>query len=156
MINNLLSQFCSNRDITLTPLRQDILEIIYSDKHPLGAYDILNKLKTKRPNAEPPTVYRVLEFLIQAKLIHRIESQNTYVSCSHLSESEQLHLAILLFCKKCRNSFEFEDKNIVKSLKKLAENNSLEIDSSVIEIQGTCKKCMSSTVRKSKQKNKIA
>lgn len=144
MPNKLLAQFCSKKNITLTPLRQDILKIIYSDKSPLGAYDILNKLKKKRPNAEPPTVYRVLEFLMEAKLIHRIESQNTYVVCSHLAESSQLHLAILLFCKKCRNSFEFEDKNIVQSLKKLAVKNSLEIDSSVIEIQGTCKKCLAS------------
>ena len=57
----------------LTPLRQDILDILRANNKPLGAYEILEKLKHKRPNAEPPTVYRVLDFLIDSKCVHRIE-----------------------------------------------------------------------------------
>jgi Fur family zinc uptake transcriptional regulator len=142
MLNKEFSRICINKGITLTPLRQDVLEVMLASKPPLTAYEILDKLKQKRPNAEPPTVYRVLEFLIREKVIHRIESKNTYVCCSHLAEVDQLHSTIIFFCNICRNCFEYADKLIAKNLKKLIDNNRLSVESSVIEMQGTCSNCL--------------
>ncbi len=127
----------------LTPLRQDILAILRSNSKPLGAYDILNRLKKKRPNAEPPTVYRVLDFLITAKFIHRIEAQNTYVCCSHPSD-EDSHKTLLFLCKNCDKSFEFEDKIIFDSINKFSKKYKLEVDDALIEIKGLCQDCFSS------------
>jgi len=143
MKNTLLETLLADKSVTLTPLRQDILSILAANHKPMGAYDILNKLKKKRPNAEPPTVYRVLEFLIEAKMIHRIEAQNAYVCCAHLSQDKNLHKTILLICKNCNKSFEFEDKNIFDAINKFAKKNSVEIDDTLIEMKGLCENCAS-------------
>lgn len=133
--------FGFDKTIKLTELRKDILSILYRKKKPMGAYEILAALKKKRPNAEPPTVYRVLEFLVDAKLVHRVESQNSYVCCSSLLKEKSQHKAILLYCKKCHQSFEFEDKSIFISIDTFAKKHKLDIDDALIEIKGVCESC---------------
>ena len=138
------NKLLANSNVLLTPLRQDILAILRASHRPLGAYEILNKLKRKRPNAEPPTVYRVLQFLIEAHIVHRAESVNGYVCCSHLTEDKALHKAILLLCTHCNKSFEFEDHHLFDSLNKFSKKQSIAIDDALIEVKGTCQSCISS------------
>jgi Fur family zinc uptake transcriptional regulator len=131
------------KGIKSTSLRQDILLILLNSQKPLGAYDILNILKKKRPNAEPPTVYRVLDFLIENKIIHRIDTQNTYVCCEHLTDTHSPHNTILLLCNHCSKSFEYKDKNIFDSLTVFATQNRLHLDDGLIKINGLCARCIS-------------
>ncbi len=140
---NKLHTLLADVNFTVTPLRKDIIDILSKSSKPLGAYDILKKLRKKRPNAEPPTVYRVLDFLIETKVIHRIETKNTYIFCSHLSHDEPLHQALLLSCKKCQNSYELEDKKIFDAIQQFSKKNRIKIDDTLIEMNGVCRKCFS-------------
>src|SRR5579862_8652027 len=74
-----LNRYCKERNIKLTPLRVDVFNLICKSKQPITAYELLRQLRQTRSNAEPPTVYRVLEFLQSANLIHRIETSNAYI-----------------------------------------------------------------------------
>lgn len=141
MEKKLLNNILMHKNIKLTQLRKDVLTILYEKNQPMGAYTILEKLKKKRVNAEPPTVYRVLKFLSEEKLVHRIESKNTYVCCSGLMEEVTEHKAILLLCKKCHKSYEFKDRNVFLSIIKFANKHHLDIDDSLIEMTGTCQQC---------------
>ena len=108
-----LTAFPLNKnEIKITPLRRDVLSILSKARNPLSAYDVLEKLKKIRQGAEPPTVYRVLNFLEEAKMVHRIESQKTYVCCSQQASHGTQHETVLLFCRKCKKSFEYEGKEI--------------------------------------------
>ena len=71
---------CSATGARLTPLRKEVLELILNATGPMGAYDLLAKIKSEsdRP-AAPPTVYRTLDFLLEKGLIHRLTSINAYV-----------------------------------------------------------------------------
>lgn len=60
------------------------------------AYDILKKISG---NAKPPTVYRALNFLQTAGLAHKLNSQKTYVGCSH--PLTKPHCCHFLICTKC-------------------------------------------------------
>lgn len=138
MKSDLLNKLLKNNEVRITPLRQDILSILAHCKKPIGAYDILGKLRQKRPNAEPPTVYRVLDFLVEAKLIHRVEKQNAYVCCSH---HKNIHKTILFLCNKCHNTFEFEDETISDAISRFSKRQSIKIDDALIEMKGLCKNC---------------
>jgi Fur family zinc uptake transcriptional regulator len=107
----------------------------------MGAYEILEKLKKKRSNAEPMTVYRVLKQLMAAKLVHKIESQNVYVCCTHTDTKQNHHKTILLLCKNCSNSSEFEDTSFSRSIKSFVKKHKMEIDDTPIEIHGLCHAC---------------
>ena len=57
---------CAATGARLTPLRKEVLELILNASGPMGAYDLLAKIKNNsdRP-AAPPTVYRTLDFLLE-------------------------------------------------------------------------------------------
>ena len=75
------ANLCEQRGLNLTPIRRRVLEIVWRSHEPIGAYQILAELAKERDKAAPPTVYRALDFLIDAGLVHRIESLNAFGGC---------------------------------------------------------------------------
>jgi len=87
---------CAQRGAKLTDLRRDVLGLILEAPGPTGAYDLLERLRARRGGAAPPTVYRALDFLLEQRLIHRIERLAAFVDrpparrpISHLSRLRQ-------------------------------------------------------------------
>ena len=72
---------CKERDLQLTAIRRRVFELIWERHAPIGAYDILGALKKGEGALAPPTVYRALDFLLDAGLIHRIDTLNAYIGC---------------------------------------------------------------------------
>src|SRR5215208_76939 len=116
-------EFCKTSNLKLTHLRKDILAILFK-KAPLSAYSILDQLRKKRPNAEPPTVYRVLEWLVNAQIVHKIESENSFVLCSNVTSPS--HKTFLLLCKQCHKSYEFDDPKMKDCMKKFVKRFHIE------------------------------
>jgi Fur family transcriptional regulator, zinc uptake regulator len=67
-------EVCSRRKVSLTPLRKRVLEIVWRGHEPIGACQILAEIGRDRATAGPPTVYRALEFLRDAGLVHRVDA----------------------------------------------------------------------------------
>ena len=89
---------CNESGLRLTETRRQVLELVGGSHAPIQAYDILEQLHAKNPKAVPPTVYRALEFLQNAGLVHRIESLNAYVGCGKPGEP---HIGQFLICTMC-------------------------------------------------------
>ena len=82
-------KICERDGLRLTPIRRQVLEIIWSSHEPSRAYDILAELSRRSGRQiTPPTVYRTLDFLQKARLIHRIESQNAFVGCANPADDK--------------------------------------------------------------------
>src|SRR5690606_29433035 len=81
-----VTEACRARGLRLTPLRLEVLELVAASEKPVKAYDLLDRLKTDRAGAAPPTVYRALDFLLDNGFIHKLESINAYVGCHHPDE----------------------------------------------------------------------
>ena len=73
---------CQGRGAQLTELRRQVLRLVLSSPHPVGAYALLDQLRAARPGAAPPTVYRALDFLQEQGLVHRVERLNAFVGCA--------------------------------------------------------------------------
>ena len=58
-----------------------MFEIVWRQHHPIGAYEILAEIAKDRVKAAPPTVYRALDFLREAGLVHRVDSLNAFLGC---------------------------------------------------------------------------
>ena len=63
-------------------MRRQVLEALLASHKPLGAYEIMDRLGSKRRPA-PISVYRALDFWRENGLVHRIESRNSFVACVH-------------------------------------------------------------------------
>ena len=130
---------CATTGARLTPLRKEVLELILSASGPMGAYDLLAKIKSTsdRP-AAPPTVYRTLDFLLEKGLIHRLTSINAYIPCCHPREG---HQAAFLICTECKSVTEASAQGLLQQLDALSASDNFSAQHSIIEISGTCQQC---------------
>ena len=93
-------EICAKHGERFTELRGRVLELVWDSHRPIGAYAILERLKSDGRSAAPPTVYRALDFLMGVGLVHRIESLNAYVGCAHPGDEKYHDIGwaeILLF-----------------------------------------------------------
>ncbi|MEQ8192898.1 MAG: transcriptional repressor, partial [Rhodospirillales bacterium] len=106
-------QVCLDAGVRLTPLRRRVLEMVWQSHEPVGAYDLLDRLREERRRAAPPTVYRALEFQLEQGLIHRIESLNAYVGCG---SPQNRHGGQFLICRDCGSVAELNDIDIADTV----------------------------------------
>ena len=130
---------CSSTGARLTPLRKEVLELILNATGPMGAYDLLAKIKSEsdRP-AAPPTVYRTLDFLLEKGLIHRLTSINAYIPCCHPRGG---HQAAFLICTECKSVKEASAQGLLQQLDELSASDHFTAHHSIIEISGICQQC---------------
>lgn len=129
---------CEKDGLSFTPLRRQVLELIWSSHGPIGAYELLDKLRASRGNAEPPTVYRALDFLIEHSLIHRIESLNAYVGCG---DPTRRHGGQFLICRDCKSVAELDDNAIARAVIRRADTLGFEVQQQTVEVVGRCFDC---------------
>jgi Fur family zinc uptake transcriptional regulator len=130
----------------LTPLRKSILDIFIEAKLPLKAYDVLTQLKKIHLAAEPPTVYRVLDYFIERHVIHRIESSHAYILCHYISDLLDTHANekhIIMLCESCKSSQELSDPVMQSLVNKISADNHFKVKSNLIELSGLCRNCQS-------------
>lgn len=129
---------CVERGERLTPLRRDILRQVWASHKPVKAYELLSQLSASHGRMAPPTVYRILDFLQQVGLVHRLESLNCYIGCG---APEHLHQGQFLICERCGTVAEFADTAILSRLERTATRIGFKVASGTIEISGLCASC---------------
>jgi Fur family zinc uptake transcriptional regulator len=129
---------CAQRGARLTTTRRRVLEIIWESHAPIGAYDILDALKREGRSAQPPTVYRALDFLLAQGLAHRITSLNAYIGCTAPGRS---HGAQMLICERCGTVAELDDVRIGDTVTSAARALGFRIAHQALEVVGVCRDC---------------
>lgn len=129
---------CRERGLRLTGLRRRVLELVWNSHKPAGAYEILDRLNREGKRAAPPTVYRALEFLMGAELVHRLDSLNAFVGCPDPGRS---HTGQFLICRRCRYVAELDDAEIDTLVERKAARLGFTAVRQMVEIEGTCRNC---------------
>ena len=125
---------CAKTGARLTPLRRRVLELVARAGAPVKAYDLLSQIDRTSTNAKPPTVYRALDFLIEAGLVHRVEALNAFVACPQAGHG---HAAVLYVCENCANVTEVQGARPGQEHKP----DGFSVTRSVIEHYGRCVDC---------------
>jgi Fur family transcriptional regulator, zinc uptake regulator len=133
-------QLCADRGVQLTPIRYQVLELVWDSHKAVKAYDLLDKIKPLQPAAKPATIYRALDFLLEQGFIHRIESLNAFVGCGH---SGHQHEQLMLICKQCHEVEERPAAEVMRALADETQYAGFSVHSRAIEIHGICAKCVS-------------
>ncbi len=133
---------CARQGALLTELRRSVLGLILEAEGPLTAYRLLDRLRETRKRAVPPTVYRALDFLLEHRLIHKLERLNAFVSCA---ETGREHPVQFLICRQCGGVTEIEDRAAANALEHAAERQGFHPRNAVVEIEGTCAACFQPT-----------
>jgi len=129
---------CRARGLRFTAQRRRILAIVWNSHKPVGAYDILKSLKLAGHRAAPPTVYRALDFLIDANLVHRLDSLNAFIGCP---DPDRPHTGQFLICRSCRSVAELSEPEISELVERKASGHGFTAEHQTLEVQGYCQAC---------------
>jgi len=131
-------QICQRHQQRFTAIRRRVLELVWRQHKPVGAYELLEALQQQEGRTAPPTVYRALDFLQQLGLVHRIASLNAFVGCANPGEP---HDGQFLICETCRSLTELEVPAITRAIEQGAAASGFEARRHTIEIMGLCPGC---------------
>lgn len=132
-------EICARNGARLTKLREQVLRLIWQSHKPLGAYPLMDMLAAESTRrVAPPTVYRALEFLLEQGLIHRINTLNAYIGCTHPNGD---HDNNFLICEHCGVAIEFSAAALQERINESAADFGFSIRSQSIELVGSCERC---------------
>jgi len=119
-----------NQDAVLSCLRE-------AGGQPLGAYAVLDRLR-ERGLVHPQTVYRALDHLVGAGLVHRVESLNAYVACLHAPHKAA---AVFALCRRCGDVLELPMGEAARALERAVTTAGFRVEGAAIEFLGSCGSC---------------
>jgi Fur family transcriptional regulator, zinc uptake regulator len=126
--------------VKLTPSRRALLDILCDEGKPLGAYDLIDRMAErsgKRP--APISIYRVLDYLVEHGLAHRLSSRNAFLACAHHHGAGE-PLAFLI-CDRCGGVSEQTSPALGTAMNGLADDASFKRRTQVVELTGVCASC---------------
>ncbi|HEY2022610.1 Fur family transcriptional regulator, partial [Paraburkholderia sp.] len=122
----------------LTPIRRKVLELLLNSGRATKAYSLLDQMRHIHPGSAPPTVYRALDFLLSAGLVHRIESINAFTVCHDLTQCQH---GILVVCQQCGTVTELHQPKLRQALVVQIEDAGYRLAGDEIELKGLCSAC---------------
>lgn len=130
----------------LTPKRKSILTMLLMAEMPLSAYEIAEHYKDALKETIPVmSVYRMLKFLAEENLVHKLSLTNKYIACSHISCEHSHEIPQFLICDECHNVREVGiKKDIIDALQNSVKEADFYLNSPQLELHGTCKNCQES------------
>jgi len=133
------------RGRVLTPLRRAVLDLLHAADRPIGAYALLEHLRTTHPQAAAPTVYRALAFLLEEGLVHRIERLNAFIAAGEQRAApgtvQVAGKVQFLICDRCGHTAQLHDATVVDALAQVMDRLGFVARDATIELQGVCATC---------------
>ena len=129
----------------LTATRKQVLIAMLKSNKALSAYELAEHVKQEFDRSIPTmSVYRILDVLVDAKLVHKMSLVNKYIACSHISCDHKHMFARFLICSNCHKVKELMTKgSTVKSIKGNMEETGFELVNNQLELNCLCSDCVS-------------
>ena len=134
----------AEKNIRFTELRRKVFEEIALTTASVGAYEVLDRLSKKGTRLAPVSVYRAIEALMNAGVVHRLESRNAYFACHAAHASERQH--VILSCGTCGTIAEVDGEAVFGALDQTARHHGFHPQARIVEVAGRCAHCSRTAV----------
>ena len=131
----------AEKNIRFTDLRRKVFEEIASTRASVGAYEVLDRLAKKGTRLAPISIYRALDVLLEAGVVHRLESKSAYFACRRLHQPRPGRRPIFLSCEKCGTVQEVDGDEIFHAIDAASRGAKFEPRVRFVEVSGTCQEC---------------
>lgn len=134
---------CRAHGAKLTSKRKQVLSGLLSSKKAMSAYELVDYCKEHYGESLPPmSVYRILDFLQDEHLVHKLGLANKYIACAHITCNHDHGVPQFLICSTCQRVEEITvDKSTINALKANIENAGFQLASPQLEMNCLCKQC---------------
>jgi Fur family zinc uptake transcriptional regulator len=127
--------------LRLTEQRRRVLAEIAGSHRAVGAYEVLERLASKGKRLAPISVYRALDALVEAGVVHRLESRNAYFACHapHAAAAQ-----VVLTCARCGEVAEVAGEGVRHEIDGAAARVDFHVETAIVEVAGVCAHCVRS------------
>lgn len=139
------TEIFAEKNIRFTDLRRKVYEEIASTQASVGAYEVLDRLAKKGTRLAPISIYRALDALLEAGVVHRLESKNAYFACRSLHLPGTGRRPMFMSCEACGVVSETDGQDIFNTIDKAVRATKFEPRLRFVEITGTCAECAAKT-----------
>ncbi|MCB1497387.1 MAG: transcriptional repressor [Bauldia sp.] len=133
-------EICDTEGLRFTERRQEVLAALLQSHVPASAYDVIDRLGASGHRPAPVSVYRALDFLVEHRFAHRIESRNAYVACDRGADCTD-EATVFLLCDKCGAAGEASSADLHGLIAEVTGAVGFVPTTPVIEIHGLCANC---------------
>ncbi len=136
-------QQCQQQGLRFTTKRSNVLWLMLLEEKPLSAYHIMDIYKARyHQNISAVSVYRMLDFLIEAQFVHKLQSGSQYIVCSHISCQHAHEIPKLLICDSCHQVEEINTgKSLASELEMTIAKTGFKLHTQQLELHGLCTRC---------------
>jgi Fe2+ or Zn2+ uptake regulation protein len=126
----------------LTRQRQLVLEVLTESEQHLDAEGVHDQAKARDPNISLATVYRTLSLLKEVGLVeeHRLGEDHAHFEA--VPEEPHYHFT----CVRCGCVIEFDAPQVTQVVRRLSEEEGLQINQVHLLLRGICDRCQSEGV----------
>ena len=135
---------CLERGVKLTSRRREVLIALLEAEGALSAYELLDKCNKQSLKPMPAmSMYRILQFLEDHLLVHKLSSANKYVACGHIGcEHQHFFKSQFLICSDCSAVKEISIADeTYKAMMAAADQAGFTLEGTQIEVTGSCNHC---------------
>ncbi|AKH38492.1 MULTISPECIES: Fur family transcriptional regulator [Nitrosomonas] len=139
---------CASAGVKLTTKRKNVLIVLLRSPIPLSAYEIVERYKVQLNETLPVmSVYRILDFLIHEKLVHKLETASLYIACAHIACDHQHETPQFLICDRCHSVKEIGvKKHVMAELARGIQNTGFTLAHQQLELHGICNRCQNGSI----------
>jgi len=136
---------CKARGARLTVKRKQILMGLIQSNKALSAYDLIKYCKDEFGQTIPAmSVYRILEFLQDQLLVHKLNLANKYIACMHINSDHNHAVPQFLICSNCSKVKEVNiNQSTISALNEAVKNAGYDLYKPQVELNCLCESCTS-------------
>ena len=137
---------CRENGSKLTNKRKQVLSGLLLSEKALSAYELVDYCKNEFGDELPAmSVYRILNFLQDERLVHKLNLANKYVACSHIACEHTHEIPQFLICGECQRVEEISiSKPTINNLQQSIDDVGFHLISPQLEMNCLCDSCFSS------------
>ena len=134
---------CRARGSRLTHKRKGILKELLKSGKALSAYEIADLINRDSKTTIPTmSVYRILDFLQNENLVHKLNLANKYIACAHISCSHSHAIPQFLICRECTKVVEISiNKSTIVEIQRKVESAKFQLSKPQLEMHCICNDC---------------
>ncbi|EAR08102.1 Fur family transcriptional regulator [Reinekea blandensis] len=140
-------QASTRAGLKLTPKRRHLFSLLLASDTPLSAYELADRFKDSFGQAIPAmSVYRMLDFLTENNLAHKLTSENKFVSCAHSTCNHAHQVPQFLICERCHQVKEVGiKKEVFDALRESVDSAGYSLREAQLELKCLCAACAEAT-----------
>ena len=136
-------QHCKAHGSRLTNKRKQVLAGLLKSGKALSAYELIDICKSESGETlQAMSMYRILDFLQNEHLVHKLNLTNKYVACSNTVCDHDHGAPQFLICGQCQKVEEVSiSKSTIAELQKAVEEAGFHLVSQQLEMKCICQNC---------------